>query len=192
MTSFPTASDTSLSELFQRPLFRRGVFLVGVLIALWVIGQSTTPDRSSASSAPDSSGVADTEFASSSGQESRDAGIQLFTWGKVGAFLLLLGGGTYAVYLRQNETGRTKNAPLRPLGRLSVGQSQHLRLVGCGDEVLLIGVSDDGLCLLKTYSREAFGEDLQETESPHVDGGGSRSRGQPVQQDFADVLNRFR
>lgn len=120
--------------------------------------------------------------------------IDFFTWGNLATVLLLVGGGAYALYLRQQYGGTPGATSLfRSLGQMPLGQSTSLRLVECGGEVLLLGVTDDGVTLLKTYPREAFDE-LEEGDVPEEavpPGANGRQTASPMPQEFSDVLERF-
>lgn len=133
-----------------------------------------------------------TMVASSSASEGAPR-IEIFTWGNMAALLLLGGGGAFALYLRQSGGETTANTLFRPLGQLALGQSQQLRLVACGGEVLLLGVTDDEVTLLKTYPPEAFErpESSDETDSSFpIPAGRSSGASGAFPHGFSDVLKR--
>lgn len=159
--------------------------------ALWVVTQAAAMQPTappSESSSPDSAKV------SSSVSPKNASSIEIFTWGNVAAFLLLAGGGAYALYLRQEYGGATGSTTrFRPLGQMALGQSKQLRLVACGGDVLLLGVTDDDIALLKTYPRDTFddldtGDALEETV-PSANGREDPPNTMP--DGFSDVLDRF-
>lgn len=189
MMSLFSSSTSSVSTPLRRPL-RYGVCLVGIIVLLGGVPQAAAtppPDQDAERESADSTMVASSSV---SGDEPR---IEIFTWGNLAALLLLGGGGAFALYLRQGGGETAANAPFRPLGQLALGQSQQLRLVACGEEVLLLGVTDDEVALLKTYPLEAF----EHLESPEETGstlptpaGPSSGVSDAVPHGFADVLKR--
>ncbi len=82
----------------------------------------------------------------------------LLSVGNLLAVLLLAGGGALALYLRRRapENGGSDDAPLRALSTLPLAQGQQLRLVACGADVLLLGVTAQEITLLRRYDRAAF------------------------------------
>lgn len=152
-------------------------------MALWVLVQATAliPSVEGAERAE--------RKAATSPPTTSDAGINLFTWGNLSALLVLVGGGGYALYMRRRVTSEDGSTALQPVGQLALGQSQHLRLVACGDEVLLVGVTEETIELLKSYPRETFDESvLSAAEGGEAPPGGGAS---PSSAHFADVLKQF-
>jgi len=135
------------------PSLRHLLYLLGALVALWGLVQMTA-------FVPPAEGADDTETstAASPGAGSPAPQIEVFTWGNAGAVLLLMGVGGYALYLRQRGDGSTANTAFQSVERLALGQSQELRLIACGDEVLLVGVTDEEVRLLKSYPPDLFEE----------------------------------
>ena len=84
--------------------------------------------------------------------------------------MLLLGGGGLAWYLRrQRGSDGSPAVPIETLGRLNLAPNQQLRLVRCGGEVLLLGVTAGQITMLKSYDEEAFraaAAASNETEGP--------------------------
>lgn len=177
--SLPTGPQT-------RRLAWYALYGLGALVALWVMVQAAALVPSA-----EDSERAETETVSAS-SGSADAGIEVFTWGNLSVFLILVGGGGYALYLRrQVSDDGGANKALQPVGQLTLGQSQHLRLVACGDEVLLVGATEESVELLKTYPRETFDDSVLDTTK---DGGAPPGNGTPVPSSsahFADVLKQF-
>lgn len=192
------SSDAGSAPTTPRRLARYGLYLVGTMVALWVVTQAIAmqpsapePEPPSTDSTPQSTDSTMGASSTASGGASR---IEIFTWGNVAAFLLLAGGGGAALYLHQNRTQTGTTTPFRPLGKMVLGSSKHIRLVACGDEVLLLSVTDDEITLLKTYGRDAF-EDAEGIEMDAEDHSPPAER--PAvpsgewSESFADVLNRF-
>ncbi len=181
----PASSDSP--GVSPRRLAWYALYALGALVALWVLVQAAAlvPSAEGAESADGA-----TPEAPASSSVSSDAGIDLFTWGNLSALLVLVGGGGYALYVRRRVSSGEASAALRPIGQLALGQSQHLRLVACGDEVLLVGATEETIELLKTYPREAFDEsvlDAAEGGTAPPGGGGPP----PQSAHFADVLKQF-
>lgn len=137
-----------------RRLFWGGLCVGGALIALWLV-MSFLPDASVLGSSG-----ADAE-AADEGDSVAGGGVTVFTPGRILVLVLLAAGGACAIYLQQQTSrGNASASPLQPLGQLSVGPNQHLHLVRCHDEVLLIGATDAEITLLRTYSEDAFAASL--------------------------------
>lgn len=186
----PFSSTPSTESPSPRRLARYGLYLVGAMVALWVGGRAVTM---SSPTAPSTSQPTDTTMTASSPASGGEAGIEVFTWGNVAAVLVLAGGGAYALYLRQNGGGTASTSLMRPLDQMSLGPSKHLRLVACGGKVLLLGVTDDEVTLLKTYARDAFGdlEAVDATDDALPSMGAATDSANATPEGFSDVLNRF-
>lgn len=181
----PTASSPS-------PTTRRfawyGLFLVGMMVALWVVSRTVampTTDSEAPPQASDSTTVASAAAGQGGGE------IDVFTWGNAATVLLLVGGGGLALYLRRQQGEENPSTPFRRLGKLALGPSKHVQLVACGEDVLLLSVTEEEVSLLKTYPQEAFEDD----ELQMGDGAPSATPPAPSPNEwsgsFADVLNRF-
>lgn len=126
--------------------------------------------------------------------EPSDGAYSLFTPGRIAVIVLLLAGGGWAVYLnRQRSAGATANAPMHSLGRLSLSQNQHLQLVHCNDEVLLLGVSPEAVTLLKSYPRADFAAAPDEEHASLAASHGDTAAAPlpPEPSGFADVLRQY-
>jgi len=170
---------------WTRRLGRNALYAVGALVGLWGMVQATAL-------VPSAEGAESSEReAVASPPTSSDAGIEVFTWGNLSALLLLLGGGGYALYMRRRVSGDGGGNALQPVGQLALGQGRQLRLVTCGDEVLLLGATEESVELLKTYPRDAFADDvLDPAEGGDVPpGGGPPTPSSPGH--FADVMKQF-
>lgn len=122
--------------------------------------------------------------------------FSLLTPGRIAVILLLIAGGAWAIYLNRRSPSTAPDAPMHSLGRLALSQNQHLRLIRCNDEVLLLGVGADEVTLLKSYPREDF--PAAGVPPPHADAEAPPTRGdgaaalQPSQPArFADVLRTY-
>lgn len=72
--------------------------------------------------------------------------------GVIIAVILLAGGIGLALYLRNGtETTAASTGLIVPVAEHKLSSDQRLQLVRCADEVLLLGISADGINLLKTY-----------------------------------------
>ncbi len=137
-----------------RPWRRVAVFVLGLGL-LWLLLQMLPP--SPPPTAPtlyrDDAGTVATEPPA----PVRTASRSLITPGYLLALALLAGGGLLAWHLRSRTApGRSGAGPLRPLGQMPLGPNQHLRLVACGDEVLLLGVTASEIRLLTSFPAADF------------------------------------
>lgn len=186
----PSSSRLRTAGSPPRRLVRHALYLGGALILLWVMVQVTALVPSASASGQDAETDGHEVTVSSSSTSS--SGVDVFTWGNATAMLLLLGGGGYAYYLNRPGPTTTGDAVFRPLGQFALGQSQQLRLVACGDEVLLLGVTDNDVTLLKTYSDEAFDDHPTfAEEEKRTSDGTSIPTPTAVSGDFSDVMSRF-
>ncbi len=169
------------------PLLRRALLLGGALLGLWVLVQATALVPSTRASAQQSEANAERTAASSTA--SPRPAIPLFTWGHAAAVLLLLAGGGYALYLHRRGAAPSAPSAFRPMGQLSMGPSQQLRLVACGGEVLLLAVTDDEVTLLKTYPLSAF-DAVPAPASADDSARVPQQHAASMPAGFSDVLNR--
>lgn len=129
------------------PIHRAFLFAGGLLLLFLVV--QLVPSSGSDSPPPLGGGV-------ESVQPQRD-GYDLFSVGNLLAVALLVGGGAYALHLRKRAEGSAGAAALfEPVGQMHLGQGQQLRLVRCGGEVLLLGVTSGQITLLEKYPDDAF------------------------------------
>lgn len=188
MMSFFSSNERSGSSTGRR-LAWYGLFLVGMMAALWVVTQTAAMPSAKSDPAPP---TPDSDAAVSAEAEKSAAGIEVFTWGNAAAVLLLVGGGGMALFLRQQQGEGSSTTPFQRLGKLSLGPSKHVELVACGGEVLLLSATKEEIALLKTYDEAAFEQEEIEL------GGGERSTAEVPgpspdhwSGSFAEVLNRF-
>jgi flagellar biogenesis protein FliO len=122
----------------------------------------------------------------------RYASTRLITPGYTLALVLLALGAGGALVLRRRSRGASGNpVPIQMLGQQALGQNQQLRLVRCGGEVLLLGVSSGQITLLRQYAPEAFAQDPP-ADGPHpavaATGNGHAPHPQPH---FGDLLRQY-
>ena len=158
MFRFPhrAASAAALPERTRLLLRRAGLFGAGLLL-LWVALQLAPKRAPSPTPAPlAEAATADDGVVARSRPASTPT---LFSAGNIAVFALLLGGAGFAFFLRR----RTKEdgpagLSLESLGQMSLAPNQQLRLVRCGNDVLLLGVTSGQITLLKSYEADAFDE----------------------------------
>jgi len=133
------------------PLLRRiGLFAAGLLVLFLAVQLMPT--------APSALPSQEIREAESFRPVPDRGGVRLFSAGNLIAFALLAGGGVFALHLRKQSDGATTASPLRSVGQLHLAQGQQLRLVLCGDDVLLLGVTSGQISLLQRYPADAFDE----------------------------------
>lgn len=133
----------------RAPLRRAGVLTL-LLVVLLGLTQAIRPEARPASEAFGRQDVhAETERVSATG------GVPA---GRVAAFLLLAAGGGVALWLRRRRPASegTETRALEVLETHPLGQGHSLRLVACGDEVLLLDVGAEGARLLRQWPRVTF------------------------------------
>ncbi len=114
--------------------------------------------------------------------------VSLFRPGYFVVVAILIGGVGLAVHLRRREGGGAGGGlPLRTLGQMQMAPQQQLRLVSCGEDVLLLGVTAGQITLLKSYPKDAFPAVEGPEASPIARPLPAASQAEP----FADVLRRF-
>ena len=133
----------------SRHLMRRALLFGAGLVLLWLAVQLTPAPTHADVSSPlaEMSDPADDVVL-----RARPSAPRLFSTGNIVALVLLAGGIGLAVFLRRRsrEEGRPA-VPLQSLGQMALAPNQQLRLVRCGDDVLLLGVTTGQITLLKRY-----------------------------------------
>ena len=82
---------------------------------------------------------------------------RLLSAGNFAVLVLLAGGAGLAFFLRRrSREGGGPVTPLQSMGQMTLAPNQHLRLVRCGDDVLLLGVTTGQITLLKRYDFTEF------------------------------------
>lgn len=139
-----------------RQLLRRALLFGGGLVLLWLAVQlmpsPATPEPTPiAAESPDTHDVG--VVVSASGTDAP----RPFSTGTLVAFLVLAAGGGVAWYLRRRSgVALVHTTPIQSIGQLGLAQNQQLRLVKCGGEVLLLGVTAGQITLLKSYPEDLF------------------------------------
>jgi flagellar biogenesis protein FliO len=142
--------DSTASSINVERLMKGAMILVGALFLLWLIvwllPSSAPPPVHS-----DATGTVAAQTPPSG------VGPTLVTPGRLLVVFLLAGGIGFALYLRQRSSSTPRlDASMHVLGRLSITQDQQLTLVRCQEDVLLLGLSPNGITLLRTYSEGTF------------------------------------
>lgn len=159
--------------LDRAPLRRAGVLTL-LLIGLLVLGKVFSPTSRMASDRQD--------VRSPTEEVSAPQSSSAWTGGRVLALLLLATGGGIAFWLHRRSGGRVAShgSTLEVLETHPLGPGQSLRLVACGDEVLLLSVASEGATLLRHWPRKTFDAepisfasalaDLVDTDTPPSSG----------------------
>lgn len=117
---------------------------------------------------------------------------RLLTPGTFFAFVLLAGGGAFALHLRRRRRlPGTPAALIEPVATYPLAAGQQLRLVRCADEVLLLGVTSAQITLLKTYPGDTFdpaGSVPYEDPTAYPAAPPAATRPDLASSPFADVL----
>ncbi|GAB5537443.1 MAG: hypothetical protein Rubg2KO_36920 [Rubricoccaceae bacterium] len=153
-----SASSSFLDRLRQRvetlPLdrapLRRAGLLTGLLIGLLVLGKVLSPVPEAPTDRQ--------EVRPATEEVSAPRTRPMWTGGRVLALLFLATGGGIAFWLHRRAGARTVShgSTLTVLETHALGPNQSLRLVACGEEVLLLSVASDGATLLRHWPRETF------------------------------------
>jgi len=153
----PSLSSLATSRPDQRrELLRRVLYLVAGLFFLWCAVYLFPTDAPAPSEEP--AAVVDENASPEAGFIARTAeGPALWTPGNAIALLLLLGGGAWALYLQRRQAKSTEEGTtLEALETLQLAPKQEVRLVRCGPDVLVLGVTSGQITCLTTYPAEAL------------------------------------
>lgn len=137
----------------SRRYVKRAVLFAAGLVLLWTALQLFPNAPAEPPVYSDDAG----SVASADRPRSTNQGPRLFTLGNLAAFFLLAGGGAFAYYLHRRSAqpgGATQF--IESMGELSIGQGQQLRLVRCGDDVILIGATAHEITLLREFDPAVF------------------------------------
>ena len=140
--------------LDRAPLRRAGLLAL-LLVALLGFGRLAAPDRTTAAGGQDLRAA--TEDGSGPAAPSRSPSA--WTGGRVVALLFLAAGGGIAFWLHRRSPHRVaqRGSTLEVIETHPLGPGASLRLVACGDEVLLLSVASEGTTLLRHWPRATFG-----------------------------------
>ena len=157
MFRFPQqAASRAATPDRTRHLLRRAVLFGIGLILLWVALQ-LAPKRAPAPEALPVAEVSDADDGVAFRSRPASPSPTLFSAGNIVAFILLAGGAGTAFFLRRRaKEGGSTGMLLQTLGQMSLAPNQQLRLVRCGDDVLLLGVTSGQITLLKRYDHIEF------------------------------------
>ena len=133
--------------LDRAPLRRAGV-LTALLVVLLVAGKMLSPRPTTAAERHDVRPAT----------EEVSAPPSAWTGGRVLAILFLLAGGgvAYGLHRRSPARASATGSTLEVLETHPLGPGQSLRLVACGDEVMLLSVTAEGAALLRHWPRAAL------------------------------------
>lgn len=146
---FDTSSPADRRRFTLPLLFGAGLLL------LWVLVQFSPRSAPESSVRSDEAGTVASSPNVPKGEAA--AAPSFFSWGNAAALLLLTAGGAFALRLRRQNPGRrSEDALLSTVGELPLSQNQQLRLVACGDDVLLLGITSERITLLKRYPHTDF------------------------------------
>ncbi len=110
--------------------------------------------------------------------------------GVIIAFILLAGGVGLAIYLRtQDAEAAPKNNLFAPVAEYQLSPDQKLQLIRCGDDLLLLATSTDGVTLLKTYAADEL--PLNGAPAPAENGSLVQRSNGAGENAFATVLKRY-
>lgn len=153
MPARPSSRTPAGSPVPTRYLWRAGACAAGLLL-LWTLGRDATQPPRPADTVVYSDDAGATA-ASVSARPPAGPTYSLISWGNAAALLLLVGGGALAWRLQRRQRGGAVEAGafLEPLGRLALAPQQDLRLVACGETILLLGVTAGQISCLHTFTR---------------------------------------
>lgn len=117
-------------------------------------------------------------------------GLTVFTPGRIAVLVLLGLGAVGAIYLNQRASSASASVPgpLQPMGDLTLTPNQQLKLVRCRDDVLLLGVSQGEIRLLKSYPLSEF----ETAEGEPLNGAEASSEPHPrTLASFAHILRQY-
>jgi flagellar biogenesis protein FliO len=76
--------------------------------------------------------------------------------GVVVATMILIGGVVLAVGLRKRSSEGAPAGPLATIADMPITSDQRLRLIRCGGDVLLLGITSGGVSVLEKYAADTF------------------------------------
>jgi flagellar protein FliO/FliZ len=156
-----------------RSMLKRAAFFAAGLVLLWVAVELMPTTTASAPV------VQETNEGSVAYRSDRSTPLKP---GMIFAGLILIGGVIVAVALRRQSVGTTSDTCLETLADMPIAADQRLRLVRCGNDVLLLGITSGGVNVLEKYHRETFAEGSAPAALRQS------ANGYPAGQAFADIL----
>ncbi len=169
----------------RRDVTKRVLYIVAGLLVLWCVvyfipvGEVGAAEEAAAPADENASPVGGTS-------------ISLWTPGNIAALMLLAGGAALALYLqKRREKSAGGVASLQSLETLQLAPNQEVRLVRCGKDILLLGVTSGQITLLSTYDADdlpAFSRESGEQNASPIEGDGAVS-GTP-RPNFATMLEQ--
>ena len=98
------------------------------------------------------------------------AARSLFGPGYMLVLALLAIAGAWALWLRAKKSAPSGPAQLTEIGQFKLGPQQQIQLVRCAGEVLLLGVANGSINLLKAYPADEFPDEVTQVapESPSL------------------------
>lgn len=148
---FPFSNRTTKAESKStgQQLFKRFIALGAGLICLW-LALSIMPKPSAATEPVTFSDEAGTVAASPS-KASKSVGFKP-DLGKLTAGLLLFGLMGFGLFwYKKTPKAQLPMGTLNTLGKIQLSPSQHIHLIGCGQEALLVGTSSSQITLLHQF-----------------------------------------
>lgn len=171
------------------PFLKRAGFFAGALVLLWLAFQMLPAVRPGSDPLYTDTG---TVAAKPKVMPAPQHSMHLVRPGYVVALLLLAGGGAFAIYLRRrNGIARPKSSPIQMLGTTQIAPGQQLRLVSCGDEVLLLGVTSSQINLLKSFPADAFKRDPRTADGKESNECVQMSTAENIGNSFASLLQQL-
>ena len=143
----------------KQSILNRTLLLAGALLLLWVALQvAPTPSSSTASSV----------FSDASGTVATSPQASTSTFSEVRSVLLailltaLVGIGGFVLSRRRKQGAPAQRLNL--MGSMALGQNHQVKLVGCGDDALLLGLTQGQITVLRTYPKSDFAPPPSEAE----------------------------
>ncbi|MDT0631256.1 flagellar biosynthetic protein FliO [Rubrivirga sp. S365] len=156
LPSLPAFSRRPLSPWRRAALFGAGLLVLWLALQLAPGAPAPAPSEARPADVAERLPVRDGAGPVAAHPAPRErAGRGLLSVGNLAALLLLAGGGAWAVFLRHRPSAGGAEGPaptLRSLDALALAPGQSLRLVAVGDEVLLLGLAQGGVSLIRHYA----------------------------------------
>jgi flagellar biogenesis protein FliO len=85
--------------------------------------------------------------------------------GMLVAVFILIGGVVLAIVMRKKSAAGAPTGPLSTLADMPITADQRLRLIRCGEDVLLVGITAGGVTVLEKYRADAFDQSSKPDDS---------------------------